>query len=256
VDQEQQSRWRPTRGQVLWTVGIVVALVVLIRIGYALPWAGFGQAEVAQHVRPAKTLWDWMKLLIVPAVLGAGGYFLASWFTRAQNRATLVAEERRAQDEALQAYLDQMSAVLIPNNEQPSLQDESPPVSLRAAARARTLTLLSRLDGDRTAPVVQFLYEAGLITKDKVIVDLKGSDLHRTNLSGANLSGADLSKTDLSNADLSNADLYEVSLQRADLFYANLSNADLREAELSNADLRRVRLSRANLRRAKLSSAN
>jgi len=59
VDQEQQSRWRPTIGQVLWTVGIVVALVVLIRIGYALPGSGFA----------SKTLWDWLKLLVVPAVL-------------------------------------------------------------------------------------------------------------------------------------------------------------------------------------------
>lgn len=102
---------RPTGWQILWIFGIAVALIVLILIGYALPGTGFGQSKVAQDVSSAKTLWDWLDLLIVPVVLAIGGYL----FTRSENRATHAAAERRAQDEALQAYLDQMSAMLIPN---------------------------------------------------------------------------------------------------------------------------------------------
>jgi pentapeptide repeat protein len=251
VDQQRQSRWQLTRRQVLWTAGIVVALVVLIRIGYALPWTGFGQAEVAQHVRTAKTLWDWLKLLIVPAVLGLAGYFVASLFTRAQNRAALEAEERRAQNEALQAYLDNMSGMLIPSNEQPSLYDDPVPDSLRTVARARTLTVLPRLGGDRKARVVQFLYESGLITKDKVIVDLlKGANLHGANLGEAQLSYANLSKADsqgarLIKADLSHADLGDAKLSLADLGDAKLSKANLRGAGLSGADLSGADLSGA-----------
>jgi hypothetical protein len=199
VDQDQQHRWRPTRRQVLWTVGIVVALLVLIRIGYVLPGTGFGQSKVAQDVRPAKTLWDWLDLLIVPIVLAIGGYL----FTRSENRATQAAAERRAQDEALQAYLNNMSEMLIPNKDQPSLYDEPPPDSLRSVARARTLTVLPRLAGDGKGRVVQFLYEAGLIPVGRPIpiVDLAGADLGQ-----ADLSHADLSEVDLSHADLSGAE--------------------------------------------------
>jgi hypothetical protein len=108
VNQGQHSRWRPTRRRVLWPVGIVVALVVLyvvIRIGYPASWTGFGQTEVKEGVQPYKTLWDWMDLLIIPVVLAIGGYL----FTRSENRATQAAAERRAQEEALQAYLDNMA---------------------------------------------------------------------------------------------------------------------------------------------------
>jgi hypothetical protein len=70
-----------------------------------------------------KSLWDWLDLLIVPVVLAMGGYL----FNSSQNRATQAAAERRAQDEALQAYLDHMSDMLMPDRDQPSLSGESPP---------------------------------------------------------------------------------------------------------------------------------
>ena len=103
-DQQQQSRWRPTRRQLLWAGSIVgvVAVLLLIRLGYTYPWTGFGKSKVNEAVQPAKTLWDWLGLLIVPVVLAIGGYF----FTRSESRATREAAERRAQDETLQAYLD------------------------------------------------------------------------------------------------------------------------------------------------------
>jgi hypothetical protein len=224
VDQQRQSRWRPTLPQVLWTVGIVAVLVVLIRIGYALQWTGFGQSKVAQDVRPGKTLWDWLKLLIVPAVLAIGGYL----FTRSENRATQAAAERRAQDEALQAYLDQMSAMLIPNKDQPSLYKAYQGDSLSSVARARTLTVLPRLDGNRKARVVQFLYESGLITKDRPVLDLRGADLRGANLGGAIMGAANLSWANLSRANLSGA-----FLSKADLIGADLDGAFLRGADLS-----------------------
>jgi hypothetical protein len=225
VNHDQQRRWQPTIGQVLWIVGIVVALVVLLHVGYALQWTGFGQSKVAQDVRPARTLWDWLKLLIVPAVLGAGGYYLASFFTRTQNQATQVAAEQQAQDEALQAYLGQMSEMLIPNGDQPSLSDERPPDRLKTVARARTLTLLPRLDADRKARVVQFLYESGLVTKPSAVLDLKGADL-----SVANLHKASLERTDLRSANLNGANLRGADLSSARLDLANLQGASLSQA--------------------------
>ena len=68
--------------------------------------------------------------------------------------------------------------------------------SLSSVARARTLTVLLKLDGYGKAQVVHFLYESGLIARDDRPIlalnwaDLRGVVLINTNLSGANLSGA------------------------------------------------------------------
>jgi len=128
----------------------------------------------------------------------AGG---SIWFNRQQRERELEIAERRAQDDALQAYLDQMSEMLLPNTDQPSLYKARPGYSLSSVARAQTLTVLSRLDGERKARVVQFLYESGLIVPIRPVLDLQASSaqagLGRTGLRGANLRGADLREADL-----------------------------------------------------------
>jgi hypothetical protein len=98
-----------------------------------------------------------------------------------------------------------MSAMLIPSNDQPSLSDEPPPDSLRAVARARTLSVLTRVDGERKSSVLQFLYESGLLGGGRTVVALRGADLRGANLNGATLQGADLSGADLKNATLAAA---------------------------------------------------
>jgi pentapeptide repeat protein len=254
VDQDRQSRRRRTIRRVLWTVGIVVALVVpyvVIHFGYPASWTGFGQTEVKEGVQPSKTLWDWMDLLIIPIVLAIGGFL----FTQSERRATQAAAERRAQEDALQAYLDNMSDMLIPNNDEPTLYKD-PPESLRVVARARTLTVLPRLGGDGKGRVVQFLYESRLIAKDSAIVDLSKADL-----SGADLSGTDLHQAKLYEANLARADLHEANLISADLRGANLRGAflpsvDLSWARLDEANLREARLDQANLMSADLHGAN
>jgi uncharacterized protein YjbI with pentapeptide repeats len=255
VDQ-QQSRWRPTRRQLLWTAGIVAVLVVLIRIGYDYDWTGFGQSKVNEEVKPSKTLWDWLKLLIVPAVLAIGGYL----FTRSENKRTRqsteeqmdldreIADERR-QDDMLQAYLDGMSQLLT-DKDRP-LHRAQPSDSLSTVARARTLTVLPRLGGVRKGSVVQFLYEADLIARGYPILDLSGADLSGADLNGANLRGVALSR-----ADLSGANLIWAALSRADLSGAKLRGAKLRVAKLYEAVLRGVTLRGADLSGAKLRGAD
>jgi hypothetical protein len=183
--QQKQSRWRPTRQQVLWTIGIVVVLTIAVLIGY-----DYGI-----------TLWDWIKLLIVPTVLAGGGL----WFNRQQRERELEIADRRTQDEALQAYLDQMSDMLIPNTDQPSLYKARPGDSLSSVARARTLTVLTRLDGDRKARVVQFLYESGLLERKRPILDLSGANLGQAYLRAADWDGANLRGANRRGADLSGA---------------------------------------------------
>jgi uncharacterized protein YjbI with pentapeptide repeats len=250
--------WRPTPQQGVWGLRLAVVLVVLVAIGRAYDI----------------TLLDWLKLLIVPAVIAGGGI----WFNRQQRERELrIAQEQReqdakiaesrTQDETLQAYLDQMSDMLVPTNDQPSLYTAQPGDSLSYVARARTLTVLPRLDGVRKARVVQFLYESGLIHRDRAVLDLRGaylrgadligSDLSRADLSGANLSGANLSGANLSGANLSNATLSRADLSGATLYGADLSGiTDLSGANLSNANLRQADLSGANLRKANLRGAD
>lgn len=81
----------------IWIVGIVV-LIFLIMWGYWVPWTGFDGYVPQQDYAPEKKLWDWLDLLIVPAVLAMG----AVYFNRAerQNESRIV--EQRAQDALLE----------------------------------------------------------------------------------------------------------------------------------------------------------
>src|SRR5262249_23934081 len=150
---------------------------------------------------PPKTLWDWLQLLIIPAALAAAGY----WFTTQQRRRDAEGAERQHRDDAdlvldkqredlLATYFDRVSDLLLKGEMHQmsigSTQGQGP-----AVAHARTLTTLRRLDAERKASLVKFLYESGLITGDTPIIHLSGADLE----------GADLRWTDLHEAHLEGA---------------------------------------------------
>jgi uncharacterized protein YjbI with pentapeptide repeats len=223
--------WRPSRGQVLWTIRIALVLVFVLGI-LTLVGLPFNI-----------TLWQWLDLLFIPVVLAIGGYL----FTRSENRATRGAAGQRAQDEALQAYLDQIGQLLLEKN----LRNSEDGSEVRTLARARTLTVLQRLDSGRKRSVLQFLYESGLLAKDSGVFDLTGADLRKASLNEAVLSKADLHGADLSNAALRNAKLREAYLVEAILSESDLSRANLVGADLSGSDL-----SRADLDSAWLLDAN
>jgi uncharacterized protein YjbI with pentapeptide repeats len=224
-------------------------------------WTDFGE----------KTLWDWLQLLsalAIPVVLAVAGFWFTAWQGERQQaiedqRAKVERdiEDHRAQDTALQAYLDQMTELILEKH----LRDSKEESELRTLARARTLTVLGRLGPDRKRSVIQFLYESHLIQKGDAIVDLENADLSEAdlrldNLSHADLSHADLTGAKLSDADLSHADLTGATLSDANLAYANLTYANLTyassiEADLSGADLTGATVSDANLKEADLSGA-
>ena len=253
---------------VLGAATAVAAVVVLIRVGQRYQWTGFGESVQPksdnQEIQARKTLWDWLQLFIVPLALAAIGlWFAAQQETRQQQIEAKRAEserhieEQRAQDAALQAYLDQMSQLMLEGNLRGSEEDSE----VRTLARARTRTVLGRLDSRRKGSVVQFLYEASLIDKGHPVVNLsavrlRGADLSGATLIGADLIHADLTDADLSGANLSDADLSEGYLNRADLSSATLGGADLGGAELQLANLSRAGLIDADLIDANLSGAN
>jgi uncharacterized protein YjbI with pentapeptide repeats len=257
-----------------------------------------------------KTVWDWMQLLIVPIVLS----LITIVFTvqqdarqdaieteRAQRAQEL--ENQRAQAErelenlrteqaTLQAYLDQMTTLLLDRN----LRTANENSDVRRLARGRTIIVLDQLSGFRQVRVLRFLYEAKLIqptpTNEQPVTSLnnaslpdieipgrpflRGAHLQQANLSGSNLhhidlretylAGAELQRANLENADLEDADLSAAFLEETDLSGANLADVDLSNAEeiyekgtdlwKRGAGLRHADLSGANLIGADLSSAN
>jgi hypothetical protein len=136
MHQQRQSRWWPTKEPILVAIGIAIVFLVLVSSGCDSDWTGFGRSKVYGKVEPAKTLWDWLDLLIVPAVPASAGFL----FIRSQNKATRTATDTRGRDEALQAYLDKMSELLI-DGQLHKIADEYD--KTRIAARARTLAVLS-----------------------------------------------------------------------------------------------------------------
>ena len=153
------------------------------------------------------------------------------------------AEEQRAQDQALQAYFEEMGNLLLDEDLRTSQEDdEASNDEASPLARARTLTILGRVDPERKRSVVFFLYEANLIQTEQPIVSLASADLSHVDLSGTNyLNDINLRYANLSGADLSGNQLIDANLIEANLREAELSGADLSGADLSNAYLNHAR---------------
>ena len=214
--------WTPAREHVLWTVRTVILVVVALLGVLLFLWV--------VSFPFSKTVWDALKVFAVPITVGAAVPLL-TWL---QKKRELDVENQCAQDEALQAYLDQMSQLLL-DKDRP-LRQSAEGTEVRTLARARTKEVLWKLDPHRKRNLVQFLYEACLIKRGNKIIGLSGADLrnaylHNLDLINADLTGADMKGTDLSEAKLSEADLRGSMLGGADLSGADLSGADLRQAK-------------------------
>jgi uncharacterized protein YjbI with pentapeptide repeats len=226
-----------------------------------------------------QTVWDWLHLLsalAIPVVLAIVGL----WFTAQQdarqqqiedNRAQQAQKienqraeaerelaEQRAQDETLQAYLSQMSQLMLERK----LLEAEPGDPVHTLAQARTSTAILSLDAEHNESVTRFLINSGLAVKSDpsprllTEIALENATLSHAHLPNAGLSDADLSDADLSGAELPHADLSEAVLGEADLSDAILSGANLSPANLSGADFSRANLSDADLSPAILSGAD
>jgi Tfp pilus assembly protein PilE len=200
-------------------------------------WTAFGE----------KSGWQWLELFVVSLALAV----LGVWFTNSQEerqqlseqqraKAELALEAQRAENAALQAYLDQMSQLMLDEN----LRTAEAGSDAHLLARARTLTVLSEMEAspseDETSKeqVVEFLIEAKLV--------------HPGNGEGPVIS---LEETHLGGVDLDEEDLHGVNLRNAIMRDANLEGANLEAANLESAKLRGANLKGANLYGAELKNA-
>jgi uncharacterized protein YjbI with pentapeptide repeats len=255
---------------VRWTVVAAIVLVILLLVGRWL-WG-----VLADYVAP-KTAADRKDLVSIFVLIAAGvvgaltaiaavGNLYVSRRNLQNARETLRQQrnldERRAQDDALQAYYEQIGKMLT----EQGLRNSGIHDDTRLLAEAQTSTVLRRLDTSRKAELVLFLERAQLINTDDPLVNLVRADLYGVDLSGqvlmetsleyanlshANLRGADISMSHVSGTVLSHADLSD-----ANLSHAILSHADLRGADLSNAKLLNASLVYADLSGADLTDAN
>jgi uncharacterized protein YjbI with pentapeptide repeats len=237
-------------------VGLALAVFIALAYWRGWGWAGFAETPTkkkvdGKDVQPAKTLWDWLQLLVIPLALAG----LAFLLNNAQSNREQQREDQRAasqreiardasREKTLRAYLTQMSDLILDRNLRRSRLGDN----VQAVARTATLTALRRVDGERKGVVVRFLNEAHLLLRD-VDGDPK-VDLYRANLRSADLREAHLEKATLRDADLEGA-----HLQGASLWKAMLAGADLRKAHMQSAILDRANLLSADLVRANLQSA-
>jgi uncharacterized protein YjbI with pentapeptide repeats len=115
--------------------------------------------------------------------------------------------DQQSQDEALQTYFDQMSTLPIDED----LGDANGDRAVRTLARARTLTVLEKLDPTHKRQVMQFLVDASLVQSA-----LSGIVMHGTRRVGADLRDANLNGTILHDANLSGANLSHATGKTAD----------------------------------------
>src|SRR5215207_10397979 len=110
------------------------------------------------------TVRDWLPIvgaLLVPVVIALGIWAIMWQLDKLENqRAEAERElaEQQAQDEALQAYLDQMTSLLLEEN----LRESEKGSELRILAQARTATVIQALDADGNRNVIRFLKETRL----------------------------------------------------------------------------------------------
>ena len=210
-------------------IGLVVVIALIIA-GYWFDWTGFNVYTVTVKSNttsgtslptnitaylPSKTLWDWLQLLFIPAVLALGGYL----FTYNSGKTERHIASERQQDEALKSYLDRMTELILEKNLSNSAQSDE----VRSVARLRTLSVLHQLGAYRKRNIIQFLHEADLNS----IISLKSADLSYADLHNGNLRGFDLLNVTLVGADLNKAFMNGINLRKSFLNYANLHEADL-----------------------------
>jgi hypothetical protein len=225
-----------------------------------------------------RTLWDWMTVVTISAVIAIVAFMYAS----SQAKQQRIIQEQQARDAALLSYFDAMSELMFDRKLLTS-EAEDP---VRDVARARTLVGLLSVGPEHQRDVIRFLYESDVIKPENPenrIVDLTKANLTDAHLNGMPLSGIDLRGANLSDgldvdtrganlkaAGLQNAFLGDTNLAGADLEDANLKSANLADwvdvnnargailkaADLRNANLKYADLTKANLTEANLTEAN
>jgi uncharacterized protein YjbI with pentapeptide repeats len=211
------------------------------------------------------TPWDVLGLVFVPIAGGLIITVVSHIYNKRQREREEAVQSLRAQDEALQRYLDQMSDLIVnrglhPGSEdseskglqrylgrvddllvglkvRPEPEDAELKIHVLNLAKARTTAALLGLDSEHKRRPLKLVYELGLIGRGDPVLELNNLGLDGANLSELTLHEAYLKCFDLRLSDLKGADL-----ERSDLKLADLRGSDLRRADLKGVDLTEANL--------------
>lgn len=209
-------------------------LVLLILWGYEFEWTGFGPSKNSKgELIPEKSFWDWLGLLVVPAILLLIVYWLDISKKNSDKKNSLELHIQKTISE----YLEFMTKLLLDNK----LDLNTNNAKAVNAARARTLITLEILDGNRKAQLLQFLSESCLITINPII-DLNGANFRCSNLNGAVLVGVEIkgaffNQSTITNANLTNSIFIGSDFTQSDFSETNLKNSDFTQAKLTKTNL-------------------
>ncbi|WP_020412276.1 pentapeptide repeat-containing protein [Microbulbifer variabilis] len=211
-----------------------------------------------------RSSWEWLQLLIIPAVLTLAGLYLSDQFERRQEKLEME-KYRRAE---LVNYLNTMTNLLIHQNlslecgsedyKDPAC-DKLSKVELKRAvavfdvALALTKGIIKVLGGQGNAQVLAFLSDSGLsgiFHSERIFhgINLREANLSHLYLDGidltdANLIGADLTLTHLSKSILIGAQFQNATMEGAVLHCAWIFKANFTAAKkLDHVDFRGARL--------------
>jgi hypothetical protein len=117
------------------------------------------------------------------------GGLLIGWagfkFNQRQREREEAVENKQAQDNAIQAYLDQMSDLLVDRH----LRSLPKGSDIHRLAEARTLEVLLGLDGERKRRPLKLVYGLGLIKnrlhtseRDEALLDVENLSLNNPNI--------------------------------------------------------------------------
>jgi uncharacterized protein YjbI with pentapeptide repeats len=236
---------------------IIGAIIYLAILPDPPDWTGFGESIKDDKKEAAKTLWDWLDLLIIPFAIGLIGWA----FSQIEKAKTNKRDEESSQNEVLESFLNTITNLIIDNR----LHNDPTQQSL-AIARARINIAVNNLNGHRKGQVLQFLYESDLIdiepklrilgvnlqnaVLDEIVLgksEIKGAYFNFASIQNANLNGAILIGCDFSYANLSKSLVKDV-----DLSYSNLTGAKLQDMDLTSVNLEGANLTEANLKGSRI----
>lgn len=241
----------------------IVITIFIIFVGYyaffpykAPEWTGFGPHD--EKIPRAKTLWDWLEIIIIPATIAIVGGIIKE----AEKEKNIKENKEKLQLNNIDNYYKIISELLTRNN----LLELNADDSNWTIARARTILALEQADNERKGQILQFLYESKLL-QSPIIINLTGANFKNSELDGivfrrAEIKGAYfnnslirnafLDESNLTGCDLSGVDFSGSSLSNCNMSYANLTGAKLVKLDLTTVDFEGCNLTNCDIRESKI----
>lgn len=129
---------------VLMLVPTTIVIAYWAIYPYSSPyWTGFGPYDENTQGSRAKTLWDWLELLIVPLFIAFAAWLLSAKEKDIERKVQLT----RQHQETLEKYFDRMSELVLIRG----LRNSAVGSEVRHLARNWSLTACRTLAGNRKA---------------------------------------------------------------------------------------------------------